>query len=140
MIYYPYLNLLLLGSSNFIEDTLLQDNLNNIYLEDINTPDFIASEKRTSGIWRFNSAIYLSYVCVLLFIGLLLYAKINKAKLIKLLIYLDFLPITGGYVKTSNGGVITLYYIILVVCIVFAFIVRINIIKLRSVTLHIMNL
>jgi len=73
------------------------DKLNGAYLVNMNTPDFIASKKKTTSAWKSQSALI---VTIILIIGLLILTisfKFCKFKTEKFFYFLDFIPITGTF-------------------------------------------
>jgi hypothetical protein len=112
------------ASAKPIHDKELFSKTEDDYLVDINYPKYIDTNhdlKKTSQNTAFIIVFALTGTMIIIIISAY---KINKKKMTKFFIMMDFIPLTGGSIKKSSGGLITILYIILILSLAFAFVSR----------------
>jgi hypothetical protein len=94
------------------------------FLKYDNYPEFLYQEQ------IFKNATFTAGLTILLgftlFVSLIIFIcyLCNKTSTLKCLYNMDFIPLTGGTLKKSNGGLITIIYSILITSLSVAFILR----------------
>lgn len=119
----PFGSLCLPGSTQPTHDTFLLNHVEENYQTDLNYPDYVDTTK-IKKISRTTALIVIGAITSLMLVILLICYKVRKNKLTKFLIYMDFLPLTGGNTKKCSGGLITLFYTILILSLAFSFVMR----------------
>ena len=97
---------------------------NDAYLKYENYPEFLDREKilkQTS----FSTGLFI-ILSLTIFISLIIFIMycIQKQKTLSFLYRIDFLPLTGGNIRKSNGGLITIIYSIFICSLAVSFILR----------------
>ena len=117
----------LIGSTSAMEylDIKEEDIENSqAFLKYDNYPEFLYQEQ------IFKNATFTAGLTILLgftlFVSLIIFIcyLCNKTSTLKCLYNMDFIPLTGGTLKKSNGGLITIIYSILITSLSVAFILR----------------
>jgi hypothetical protein len=112
------------ASDEPISDEFILNHINDNYVQDVNYPEYIDTNTNNhKHVIRFGLIIVLGLLVVMLIVLAILY-KIQKRKLIKFLICMDFIVLTGGSSKKCNGGLITLIYSLLIVSLSLSFVFR----------------
>lgn len=94
------------------------------YLQVDNYPEFIDQNSKMKYLSLTVGLITVSVLTTLVIIIFVILLKVKKQKTVRFLICVDFLPLTGGSVKKSNGGLITIVYSILISSLAISFILR----------------
>lgn len=101
-----------------------KNNLLNKKVMEYNYPDFLDSNSEIQYFTKLTGFLVLiSIVCMLLVILAICY-YFRKKRVLIFLIYMDFVPLTGGVVKKANGGLITLIYLAKIISFTIFFIIR----------------
>ena len=94
------------------------------FLKYDNYPEFLNQEQVfKNATFTAGVTILICFTCLVSFIIFLCYLC-NKSSTVKCLYNMDFIPLTGGTIKKSNGGLITIIYSILISSLAIAFILR----------------
>lgn len=112
------------ASSKPLHDKELLSKIQDDYLEDINYPKYINTNHDLKNISENTAFIIVFAITGTMIIILISAYKINKKKMTKFFISIDFIPLTGGAVKKSSGGLITMLYVILILSLAFSFVSR----------------
>jgi hypothetical protein len=112
------------GTTKPKKDDFLLSKVNQDYQQDINFPDFLNTNTKIKTISRTSALIVVSIITSTMLIILLICYKLRKRRVTKFLIYMDFIPLTGGSTKKCSGGLITLIYTILIISLAFSFVMR----------------
>jgi hypothetical protein len=112
------------ATTSAIHDLDLLSKVGNDYLINLNYPDYIDSNHDLKNTSQYTGFIIVMAVTGTMIIVLILAYKINKTKMTKFLIGVDFIPLTGGHAKKCSGGVITILYSILILSLAISFALR----------------
>lgn len=112
------------GSSQPTKGTKLKDKLEDFYLKEENYPDFISSNKKTKDSWQNQGFLVSLYALVFFVVIVIILDKAVGKKCHRLLISMDFLPITGGQTKRLNGGILFMLYVYFNIILILTFILR----------------
>ena len=99
------------------------------YLQVDNYPEFIDQNSKMKYLSLTVGLITVTALTTLVIIIIIILLKTARQKTIQFLMWFDFLPLTGGNSKKSNGGLITIVYSILI----FAAIILSYLISSRTV-------
>ena len=94
------------------------------YLNIDNYPEFIDQNNLMEYLSIRNGIIIIITLTTLVIVILLSCYKCNRENTIKRLCKIDFIPLTGGNNKKTNGGFITIIYSILIISLSLSFILR----------------
>ncbi len=94
------------------------------YLNIDNYPEFIDQNNLMKYLSIRNGMIIIFTLTTLVIIILLSCYKCNRDNTIKNLCKIDFIPLTGGTLRKSNGGFITIIYTMLILSLSISFILR----------------
>jgi hypothetical protein len=92
-------------------------------LEDENYPHFSSSKSEEISVWRVYGFYIVSSICCLLLITMIICNSCCHKKTTIFLVQADFLPITGGTAKKCSGGIITMFYIVVILGLIVSYIV-----------------
>ena len=94
------------------------------YLNVDNMPEFIDQNSKMKYLSLTAGLITVGVLTTLVIIIIAVCLKLKRKNTISFLLWVDFLPLTGGSEKKSNGGVITIVYSILICSLAISFILR----------------
>jgi hypothetical protein len=117
-------NICLPGSTKQLTDEFLIKNINTAFVDETNYPEYADKNKLLKRNSVTLGIIIVSSVCFVCALILAIMYKVKKAPVIRFLINIDFLPLTGGTDKKCNGGLITIIYTILILSLTFSFVFR----------------
>jgi hypothetical protein len=112
------------GSDKPINDDFIITHVNDNYVQDENYAEYIDTNSKIKKHVIEYGLMIVSGLLVLMLLLLAILYKIKKRKLIRFLICMDFIVLTGGYAKKCNGGLITLIYSLLILSLSLSFIFR----------------
>ena len=94
------------------------------YLKYENYPEFLDREKKLKQT-SFSTGLII-ILSLTVFISLIIFIMycVQKQKTLSFLYRIDFLPLTGGNIRKSNGGLITIIYSIFICSLAVSFILR----------------
>ena len=120
----------LIGSTEPMKSSSLNDYITNDdiekqnYLSTDHYPEFIDQNSKMKYLSLTVGLITVTALTTLVIIIIIILLKTARQKTIQFLMWFDFLPLTGGNSKKSNGGLITIVYSILISSLAISFILR----------------
>jgi hypothetical protein len=112
------------GADKPLTDEFLIENIANPLVGESNYPEYIEKNNEIKTYSLKVAWIFVPSFTVLTVIVLLICYKLRPNPVTKFLIFMDFLPLTGGNEKRCNGGLITIIYSILIFALSSSFIFR----------------
>lgn len=114
----------LAGTENPIKDLTLSKEIESVLINEKNFPDFLDANSKTQFFTKLVGLIVLLIINLFLLTILTICYCFRKEKTMQFLIYSDFIPLTGGTKKKTNGGLITLIYLAIIISFTLFFIIR----------------
>jgi len=112
------------GSKQPSKATYLLNKLNSFYLKEENYPDFISSNRQVKDNWKLSGYIIAFAFLLIILIVMFALSRILNKKISRLFIRCDFLPVTGGSTRKLNGGILSVIYAYINICLISIFVMR----------------
>lgn len=112
------------GSEHPSSMNTIIDKVDDFYLKEENYPDFISSNRKVTENWQFLALIISFSMLAFLILVIFILKSLFRKKISRVLISLDFLPVTGGGVKKLNGGILTVQYVYANIVLITVFVLR----------------
>lgn len=120
----PVNEICLPGSEYPSKANYLFDKVNKFYLKEENYPDFISSNRVIKENWQYSALILAFAMLTSLIILIFVLKAVFRKRISRILISLDFMPITGGGSKKLNGGILTIIYVYANIVLIAVFVMR----------------
>ena len=112
------------GSENPIKENLIEEIIISNKILENNYPDFLDSNNNIQFFTKLTGFLVIVSINFILLVCLVFFYIFRKKKVIGFLIHLDFIPLTGGVKKKSNGGLVTLIYSAIIISFAIFFLIK----------------
>lgn len=112
------------GTINPIEKKEIKEIYQNKNIKEKNNPDFLDENNKISHITKLTNILIIISINLIFLTTLAFCFCINRNRVIRFLINMDFLVLTGGTEKKANGGFVTLTYFAMIISFTIFLIIR----------------